>query len=455
MGFLDLFKRKGAGRPYKIPDRETRAYPTLMQLGSALNKKRFVYKPTPRNMRYFSHTPFARRAINAIKNPIAMLEWEILPADGVDINSELEKQIELATACFHHPNNDDSFSTLAEQLVEDFMCGAAALELRESNDAMRPLWMFPVDGLTIQIFPGWEGKRNEKRYAQVIGYGTAFGGNVVCELTNDELMYVRPNGSTANPFGYGAIEIAFNTINNILGVAEYAGNVASNRSPPGILDLGEGYSADDLNEFRSYWTNEIEGQGKVPFIAGKSSGRSDAKAQRGPEFVRLFPEGDTGLYLEYQNFLIRTLGAATDLSPQNFGIEADVNRNTSETAEDRDWNQAIKPVAFKLASHLTRDVLHAKFGFSQLRFCFVGLDREDEKVKSDIFKIRYEGNSITPNEMRAHWGEKPMESEWGDLTYADVQIAIKGAQGAGEIDDPAITGGKKAAAKPKAKSKKG
>jgi hypothetical protein len=50
-----------------MPERETRPFPTLIQLGMRNNKWRYLYKPTPRNLRYFSHAPFARRAINAIK----------------------------------------------------------------------------------------------------------------------------------------------------------------------------------------------------------------------------------------------------------------------------------------------------------------------------------------------------------------------------------------------------
>jgi hypothetical protein len=454
MGLLDFWKGARRGRPPKSPERETRPFPSLMQWGTTQSKRaRYLYKPTPRNLRYFSRTPYARRAINAIKNPIAMLDWEVLPLDGIELNSELEKQTEVVTNCLNHPNHDDSFSTLAEQMVEDYLCGACAVEMQVSGDPLRPLWLFPADGLSFQIFPNWDGDKNSPRYAQVIGYGTAFGGNVVCELLNDELMYIRPNGSTATPFGYGFIEIAFNTINNLLGVAEFAGNVASNQRPSIMMDLGEGYTSEDLNEFRGYWMNEIEGQGKMPITAMKSSGRADEKSKRGAEILRLYPEGDSGLFFEYQRFLIRTLAAACDLSPQNFGLEADVNRNTSETAEDRDWNQAIKPVAGKLESHLTREAIHGKLGFSQLRFKFVGLDREDELVKAQIFKIRYETNSMTPDEMRSNWGEKPMESEWGDMTNADAQIAMKAVQGAGEVDDPALNGGKKPAAKAKPKKK--
>jgi hypothetical protein len=220
-----------------------------------------------------------------------------------------------------------------------------------------------------------------------------------------------------------------------------------------MLDLGEGYTGDDLNEFRNYWMNEIEGQGKVPIVGLKSSGRPDEKSRRGADVLRLYPEGDSGLFLEYQKFLIRTLAAAFDISPQNLGLEDDVNRNVSEVADDRDWNQAIKPTAYKMESHLTREALHGKLGFSQLRFKFVGLDREDEVSKMEIFRNRYETNSITANEIREKFGEMPdEESDWGDLVYADVQIAMAAAKGAAQVDDKKLTGGSKP--KPKKKASK-
>jgi hypothetical protein len=83
-----------------------------------------------------------------------------------------------------------------------------------------------------------------------------------------------------------------------------------------------------------------------------------------------------------------------------------------------------------------------KLGFSQLRFKFVGLDREDELANAQIYKIRYEANAITPNEYRARLGEAPVENEWGDLTFADVQIALNAARGAGEVDDEELPKGK-------------
>jgi hypothetical protein len=436
------------GRRRNEPKRDTVSFPTLQQLGNRTG--RVLHKPTPRNLRYFSRTPMARRAINAIKSPLAMLKWEIVPLPGIDLNPELERQIEVATTCFTSPNNDDSFRTLIEQVIEDYLCGAGAIEIQVGGDALRPLWLWPVDGLTIQLYPGWSGDANEARYAQVAGYGTAFGGGTLAQLRNDELIYLRPNPSTATPFGFGPLEIAFNTISRMLSVGEFAGNVAGNARSSILIDLGDGADTKTLEAFKRYWINEIEGQGSVP-ITGMGASKDKT---RGVTVQRLYPEGDDALYLEYQNLLARELGCAFDLSPQNFGIERDVNRNTSEVAEDRDWDMAIRPCGSLVASHLTRDAIQGRLGFSQLCFQFIGLDREDELSNAEIYEIEYQNNAITPNEHRESKGRPPLESQFGDMTKGDMDIAIAAAKGAAEVIDDKLTRGQSKAKRDARKAKK-
>lgn len=422
-----LFRR---GRRRLTPERETKPYPRLVQLGSPRDsKQRASFKPVARNLRYFSRTPYARRAINAIKGPIAQLDWEIAPIKGVKMNRELERQAEIAAYCLENPNRDDSWRSLVEQVTEDVLCGAGAIEHQLSGDDSRPLWLWPVDGLSIQMFAGWDGEAAAPRYYQTNGYGGL--GNIPNDgvpLRNDELIYLRPNPSTADPFGIGPLEIAFLSIARQLGVSEFAGNVATNAKPAFGIHF-KGADETHLQAFQSFWRNEVEGQGKTPFYGGP-----DAEVQR------FWPEGDKALYLAWQEFLIREIATSFDLSPQNFGIEHDVNRNTSEVAEDRDWNMAIKPTADLISAHLTRESLHAKLGFHQLRHRFVGLDREDEEATAKIFQMRWQSNSITPDEMRDHWGEPPLAGVWGKMTIADVEIAKNAARSLGQQLDEELPG---------------
>lgn len=428
--YTDIMAR--LGRKPKEPQRDTFVYPNLVQIGRVNNMNGLVYKATPRNLRYFSRTPYPRRAINAIKNPIKMLEWGIVPTAGIEWNSELKRQAAIVTNCFRHPNGTDDFQLLLEQLLEDYLIGAGAVETRLGGDPDHPLFMFPCDGLSIQIYTNWDPTNSKPRYAQTVGYGSAFGGGQVVALQNEELLYLRPNPNTATPFGFGPLEIAFNSIARLLAVEEFAGNVAGNSRPSIGLDF-PGLSPDQLQVMRSFWRNDVEGQGNVPMFASHMG--LDGKTSS-VNVLRFYPEGDNGLYLKYQEMLQREIACAFDLSPQNLNLESDVNRSTAEVAEDRDWAQAIRPVAHDISKGLTRHCIQGLLGFSQLRFVFTGLDREDELNTARILQTRYQTNSITANEIRGRFGEPMMKSDWGDMVWADVQIAMMAARSAGEVHDP-------------------
>ena len=430
MALRDWFQKARTGRRRVEPVRETIPTPGLSLIGQPQSSRRFAYKPTPLNLRYFSKTVYARRAINAIKNPICQLEWEIVPAKGAKLNSELQRQIDATSFCLDNPNSDDSARTLFEQVLDDVMCGAGAIEVQVSSDPARPLWMWPVDGLSIQVYPLWSGDPNEPRYMQALGYGQVGGGREGIPLRNDELIYIRPSPSTTSPFGLGPLEVAFLSVARKLGVEKYAGDVSSNASPGKIIDLGPKADPQKVSAFRKFFKNEIEGRGITPIIGGME----DAKV------INLFPDGDKALFLDYQELLIREIAAAFDLSPQNFGIEHDVNRNTSEASEDRDWDQAIKPRAHELASYITREALHRRLGFSQLVFRFKGLDREDEDAQSTILDRYYKDDVFTANDIRQQLGLEPSKNPFCDLTYTDKQIAIAAARGAKAIDDSQLPG---------------
>lgn len=428
-----------AGRLRKQPQRETNIYPRLVSLGQTqFGENRPSFKPTPRNLRFFGRQPYARRAINAIKNPIAQLAWEVVPIPGVQSNKLLDQQCEIVRRCLESPNSDDSFRSLIEQVIEDILHGAGAIEQQVGGDQDRPLWLWPVDGLSVQIYAAWSGDANEPRYAQGLGYGPT-GGVGGIPLCNNELIYIRPNPTTWSPFGLGPLETAFLTISRQLGVAQYAGDVASNAQPTAALYAGEQISPEEMQAMRTWWTNEIEGRGVTPIFGGPKS----------PQVLQLRHGGDDALYLKYQQMLAREIAVSFDLSPQNMGIEQDVNRNTAEVGEDRDWDHAIKPMASLIESHLNREAIQGRLGFSQVRFRFVGLDREDEKATANIYQLYYQGNAITPNEQRERLGMPRMENMWGDLCYADMQVALQAARGTAIIEDQDLD---KAGGKPLDKS---
>lgn len=441
-----ILKPRKVGRPVKEAARETIQWPNLSLLGQnpATQSQRVAYKATPKNLRYFSNMPIARRAINAIRNPLCQLEWEIVVNPGVSINSELQRQIEVATLCLSQPNDDDSFNTLLMQLIDDICCGAGVLEIGVSKYPDRPVYLWPVDGLSVNIYPGWAGGRSEARYLQTIGYGGGYsvGHTPGIKLRDDEIVYIRPNPTTSSPFGFGPMEVAFNSIANQLSTAKFAAKLAGNALPPFMIDLGE-VSSRVVQTWRSYWTNDIEGEGKVPIIGTELvDGQAGAGKTRGLNVARLYPEGDKALYLQYQEFLRTEIAAAFDISNMSLNLERDVNRSTADVINDREWVQAIRPMANMIASGLTRKVIWEAMGFSQIGFAWKGVDREDLEKSSQINQRYYSIGVMTPNEVRHRIGLPPSESVWADLVKPDVDIAIAAARGVGIIDDPDLASNK-------------
>lgn len=438
MALRDVFRRRRRGRPPVEPARESLSWPNLSTLGQATPQaSRVIYKPVPRNLRYFSRTPLARRAINAIRNPLSQIEWEIAPNKGIKANSEINRQIEIATSCLSLPNRDDSFNTLMMTLIEDICCGAGVLEIAHSSDQSRPVWLYPVDGLSIHIFPGWTGNADEARYLQTVGYGSySVGAAQGVKLRDDEIIYIRPNPNNASPFGFGPLEIAFNSIAKQLATAEFAGKLAANALPPFMIDLGE-VTSRVVNTWRSYWTNDVEGEGKIPIIGTELvDGQAGAGRTRGLNVQKLYPEGDKALYLAYQEFLRTEIAASFDISNMSLNVERDVNRSTAEVSEEREWIQAVRPMARLISGALTRKIIWEAMGFSQIHFRFVGVNREDSEKDSTVFTRYYGMNVLTANEIRRKIGEPPAENYWADLCKADVEIATAAAKGVGVVDDP-------------------
>lgn len=416
-----------AGRPRHEPQRVTSQYARMRQVGSwNLRDSRPMIKPVPANLRYFSRTPYATRAIQFYTRSICSLDWAVRVKKDIAENSEIKRQIDVTSACLFSPNHDDTFSSLLQQVVEDLLvCGAGAFEQQVGGDKLRPLWLWPVDALSIQIYADWDGDESKPRYCQTFGFGNV-GVAQGRDLLNRELVYIRDRITTDSPFAFGALEVAFETINRLLGVAEYAGDVAANAHPENLIFL-KGADQTTIEAFRAFWRNDIEGQGQVPIVGG-----DDAKvmALRGTD--------DSALFLKYQEFVIREIAVAFGISAQNLGVEQNINRNNGEVAEDRDWDLSIKPVTRTVCAYFNREVIWGRLGFTNIELTPGGLDREDEKATAEIYQLEYKNNAITPNEYRARRNLPPLQSKFGDMVSADALIAIEAAKGA-KTANPALT----------------
>ncbi len=405
--------------------RRTSALPSIFNSYGPLNDA--MPKPTPYNLRRFSETPIARRAINCIKDRIAGMRWRIQPRQGYALEAipDGAQRVRLLTDNFHAPNPDDSFRSLAEQVLEDIIVGgygAIEVQLRpewdrtdlgrstedphvsqrrrdpstSSGQAMGhpgavstqnlPLVLWPVDGASIRMNLDWDGSPQSQRYMQV---NDQSGTNSQIKLDDDELIYIRLNPRTHTPFGLGRLEVAFETINAFMGAHRYASRLASNTVVQYALWLQD-LTPEHHERLIRWWQDEIEGTGKVPILSAESK----------PEVLRFGGGTDADLRLQWQEFLLRVVADAFDLPPFYLGVERDVNRSTAEEYNDLAFRQAIVPTARLLAESLTRDAIAKKLGWNDLEFVFADVDTTDPLEEVQIQQILLQNGVLTVNEVR-------------------------------------------------------
>jgi hypothetical protein len=280
-----------------------------------------------------------------------------------------------------------------------------------------PFW---TGNSTIRIYADWtEGTPERQHYAQLTGLKGERG---IISFLDDELVYIRDNVRSSTPFGFGRMECAFLTCNAFLGAQDMSARAGADQIHKTWLWWPTNVPPGHMETVRRHIQNEAEGQAKVSLMSGLPK----------PEVVEVNPVLPEDLLLEWQDFLIRIMAAAFELSPMALGLERQTNRSTAAVMAEQDFNSAVVPAARKLEEALTRLVLHRGLGWRELKFEFVGLEDPDELIQVQLTQKLYMTNAITPDEIRERMqiGE-PLPGGWGKLTFAQMQLVTQAAVGKG------------------------
>ncbi|WP_420238566.1 phage portal protein [Telmatobacter bradus] len=358
---------------------------------------RLLPKLTPVNLRKFAETPVVRRAINVIKDRVAAMDWQIRLRRHVNAEEveNLPEKLKALRIVLEEPNESDSFRSLIEQAIEDALTGGfGAIEMEASGDANKPARMWAVDGASIRINAKWSGDPEDPRYAQVV-LGQLESNAV--QLLDDQLMYIRMNPRSFTPFGLGPLEVAFESINQLLSAQRFAGKLASNAIAQYAIWLN-GATPEQHDRMIRWWQDEVEGTGRVPFLS----------ADQKPEVLRFAQGTDADLRIAWQEFLIRMVADAFGLPPLLLGLESDVNQSTASELADEAFRGAISPLAMLLAGHITRDLFGKCIGWDEFEFVFNELSARDEETELDVQVKLLQAGVLTINEVRAMRGLGPL-----------------------------------------------
>lgn len=406
-----------------ITDRKSWAWPFMPQ--SIYRMSTPVMKTLPYNLRRMSRTPVPRRAMNLVKNAIINQDWEIRAIDGavsLDDANEQSQRIKIATKMFEHPNNQDSFQTWCEKGLEDFLLlGSFVAELRVTPDPDRPIKMWAVNTESMRIFMAWsEDTPDMPRYAQMTGLKGERGAIL---FYDDEILYIKDNESTDNPFGLGCMEVAFQSVNDFLGVQRMSGMAGADQVHKTFLWWEQPQPDTAYQILRRHIQNELEGQSKISIIGGAKK----------PEVVEVTPVTVDDLLLPWQEMLIRMIANAFNISAMSLNITNDINKAVGQVLDDKDFRAAVVPLAKRMQSAYTRFILHRKLGWTDLEFAYVGLDDPDKETQMDLCSRMYSANAETPNGIRKAMGLAPLDSPFAELTQQEAMIVM--AEVTGMIQD--------------------
>lgn len=389
--------------------------------------------PTVRQLRNFSRDPVVRRAITIVQDSLARQPYtvEVIGGRGKKI-----REIAAVQNCIEHPNLIDSRASFTKRLIDDAMVmDAMCAEVAKSRNQNHPVYLYPVDGSTIQMVVPYDyTDDNAARYVQQQADGMKY-------FTAKDIAYLQRAYFTYQPYGLSPVMMAYRYIKFYLDSCEQANEKATNATAEFLISLGEGVTAKQREAFIEYMANSIEGTGRIPVVAGSKS----------VETKQIKAINSDGLYLQWLEKLTMIVGVAFGVPPEKLGLVVANDRSTGQDQENAMIQELIKPYA-AMMEDLVNNYVIANMGLGGvLKFKYIFEDSEAQKtMKSKRVVDEYYRGVLTENEVREIMGYETSASKYADMTYPEktanvnVDLGIAGGfNGNGGIKDTSKEGGDK------------
>ena len=407
--------------PLEAAERKSSQQGFIWNTGTPFATKR--YRRRVDDVKLLSESALPSRAIKLIRDSITSLEYVIRPKDSDALPEEtkaLKDSIDTVRMVLDNPNRtDDNLPAFIGQIVEDIlMFDAGCWEYVEAPDFIENndlLSLEVVPGYTIEINQKWNGDPRVPRWRQNLGLT----GKEVLFL-DAEIEYLMQRKRSWAVYGLSPLETVIDIMDAWLGLASYQREVASSAYPAILVYMGDAATVTDRKDFKTYWDNELRGRGGPGFFGNMG-------LHQKPDVLDLKPTADAGLYLMYQEQLVRTLAFSFGLKSQDFNMVSDVNRNTSEVQQQASVMEARFPIAQLIGSRFTSRVLPRIAALTgdadilKLKFDWQNLTPEDEKAEADIDAIYLDRDTVTIDQVRQRKGWAPLENGMGQYTLSQYK----------------------------------
>ena len=360
-----------------------------------------------RQLRNLSRDPVVRKAIQVAQDYIVSLPYSI---DVIGGRGKYTKQIATITNVIEHPNLVHDRRTFMNIILDDaIVLDNMAVEMDKSRDASHPIYLYPVDGSTIQnVLPIDYCDPNAVRYAQIQQQGMQY-------FTANDLAVFHRSSFSYDSYGLSLVQECFKYLQYYIDNCEMSNDMSTNRTSEFLISLGENVKPEEREQFEQYLRNDIEGTGRLPVVAGSKNVSSTQ--------IRAINRDNLGI--PWIDRLTNIVAMTFGVSPESLGITVANDRNTLEDQENTMLNHLIKPYAGLIEDLYNRYVIKPMGLEGILKFRFVYEATEQQKtVKSKRILDEYYRGAITENEFRAMMGYDASTSQYANMTYPEKTATI-------------------------------
>ncbi len=379
--------------------------------------------PTYHMLRNFAKHPIVSRPITAVQDRISRLQYEIRPKVK---GRKYTKQIKIIRNIIDNPNIDQTRRRFESMIIQDMLTlDAGVFEVCKSEDPNHPLYLYPIDGATIQhTIPIEYTNPFAQKYMQSTPDGNVF-------FRRDEMCYLRKDCFTDRPYGISPVQKAYDYIKYLLDASESASDNVNTKTAGMIISLGENFTEEQTNKFREYFSNEVEGSGRIPIVGG-TKGLTTGQ-------IRSFTEDM--VYKTWLDWLTTVIAMAFPF-PVSTMINVSADRSTKEEIETQIMEELVKPYASLLEDAYNTHVINLLGYGDILEFHYVYEDSENMKTqKWNRLNSAFTAGAITENEWRDRAGFEPSSSKYANLTgderkaQINKDLGVNGFNGLGNIKD--------------------
>lgn len=371
-------------------------------------------------LRSFADTIPAQAAMTRIVNGLLGLDWNIEPPKEEKESETAAKRAQVIKDSILNFNYGvegcEGWQLSVRAMVEDMLTqNVTAIERKPGKESSGyAFWLWTVDPDRIRYNLEWTPDQEglEPRYYDTNNSDRS---NEWIPLYNDDLFLFRLRGNTWRSNPPGPLEIAFKMVCSWLGLADFQQQTTSRASAEYLLDLGQ-VTEDELEKFRQYFKYEVKQQRDTP-IFGKTEGAGEIRV------VKLGAANDSGLYLQYQEYILRMIALAFQLSVRDMNITEHDNRATADVAADTTFQFAILPLAEAFFSKLQREVVD--FYAPGYTVKLADTQPRDQMAEAQTADILYKGGIIRLNEARTDVGKEPIGPEGEKFINGDADDPTK------------------------------